>query len=411
MRRLRAAFGPVLLAGCTSLFVATALLATRPAPVHAAVTHDTGFRATVLGWSSWYGSYGMGSLGTAWCIDHGSRAPDPSYQYVRTDLPTVPADTRAAMAWTVGRWGSGAADRISHAAVMLVLHDLMGAAYPSGPLDVDALPIVGLAGFQGHEATVVARARAIKADALAHQRLRGTLRLTLDVRPLDAAGETTVRIALRDDAGRGAAHVGLLLDGAGAGWPTTVAITDGSGVATVAVRPTSPAPRFRARTIVPRLTVDAWQSSSTPAQRVVRPSVIPLLAEVGLAPPPTTTTAPTTTTSTTVPPTTTTSSTSTTSTTVPPPSTTSTTATPPTTTPPTTTPPTTTPPTAAPPPTVLGGPPSPPASPAPSLPRTGRDALTWVLYGTGLVLIGLALVQQGQPSAPRARRSAMRASS
>ena len=35
---------------------------------------------------------------------------------------------------------------------------------------------------------------------------------------------------------------------------------------------------------------------------------------------------------------------------------------------------------------------APPAPPLPTLPRTGLDAITWALYGLGLVLIGSTLV-------------------
>src|SRR5829696_1974450 len=47
----------------------------------AAVTPVSGFSATVAGWTSWYGAYGLADLGWAWCIDHGSAAPDPDFVY------------------------------------------------------------------------------------------------------------------------------------------------------------------------------------------------------------------------------------------------------------------------------------------------------------------------------------------
>src|SRR4051794_13460327 len=50
-----------------------------PPLVLAQVVHETGYEATVLGWTSWYGSYGMGELGSGWCIDHGISAPDAAY--------------------------------------------------------------------------------------------------------------------------------------------------------------------------------------------------------------------------------------------------------------------------------------------------------------------------------------------
>jgi hypothetical protein len=389
-----------LLAGLTSLIAATVLLAMRPAAVDAAVTHRYGYQATVLGFTSWYGSYEMGSLGTAWCIDHGIRSPDPVYRYVPADLSSVPLDTRSAMAWAVGRWGNGS-DRTTHAAVMLVLHDLMGASYPFGRLDVDRLTVAGLAGFEGHEAEVLARARQIKADGLAHRGLRGSLHLTLELAPVDPHGDTVARLTVRDDRGRGVPGILVVLDGPTAGLRATVVTTDAAGNASLTAHPTTPTASVRARTIVPDLQLDAWRSASTPAQRVALPTVVGLVVQTALVPPPTTTTvAPTTTT---VPTTTTTTVAPTTTTTVAP---TTTTVAPTTTTESTTTttaaPATTT--TGMPPATVLGGPPTaptPPAAPAPALPRTGLDALTWALYGVGLVLIGIALVPRHPRSVGR----------
>ena len=66
---------------------------------------------------------------------------------------------------------------------MLVLHDLRGATYPFGRLDVDTLTPAQLAGFGGHEAEVIARARAIKADALAHAGRRAPLVLRVTLGP------------------------------------------------------------------------------------------------------------------------------------------------------------------------------------------------------------------------------------
>ena len=51
---------------------------------------------------------------------------------------------------------------------MLVMHNLRGAVYPAGRLDVHSLTVAQMAGFGGHEAEVIAQARAIKADAVSH---------------------------------------------------------------------------------------------------------------------------------------------------------------------------------------------------------------------------------------------------
>ena len=363
-----------LLAGCTSLVAATALLVAGPGPADAAVTRQHGYQATVLGFTSWYGSYGMGPLGLAWCIDHGIRAPDPVLRYVSADIAAVPLETRTAMAWVVGRWGNGN-DRTTHAALMLVLHDLMGANYPRGRLDVDHLTPTELAGFEGREAEVLARARLMKADGIAHRGLRGALYLTLQLAPVDAHGDTVVRLTVRDDAGQAVPGVLIVLDGPGAGLHTTEVTTDASGNASVRARPSTAARRVRAQTIVPVLDLDVWRASSTAAQRVTRSVVVGLVADAPITTltPATTTTTPTTTT--TVPA-------STTTTTALPTTTTSTTTSPPSST-------TTMPTTTAPPVAGLG---EPPAPPLPTLPRTGLDAITWALYGLGLALIGSTLV-------------------
>ena len=129
-----------------------------PAPAGAVVQQVSGYRATVLGWTSWYGSYGLGAEGTAWCIDHGIRAPDPALRYVPTTLTGVPVSTQTAMAWAFGRYGPGA-DRATSAALMLVGHDLMGARYPYGRMDVGALTDRSIAGFGADGPAVLAQAR------------------------------------------------------------------------------------------------------------------------------------------------------------------------------------------------------------------------------------------------------------
>ncbi|HVF32875.1 MAG TPA: hypothetical protein VM933_07560, partial [Acidimicrobiales bacterium] len=145
-----------------------------PGAAGAAVVTGQGFDAVVDGHRSWYGSYLLGDLGEVWCVDHGIRAPDADLGYEPTGLDDRAPETRRAVAWAVGRHGPGA-DRVGAAALMLALHDLMGAAYPSGPLSVDGLEPSSLAGFEGREGEVLDRARRIRADAVAHAGLVGPL--------------------------------------------------------------------------------------------------------------------------------------------------------------------------------------------------------------------------------------------
>ena len=400
MSRLRSpSVSRTLLAGIACLVAATAIGGLHPPPAAAAVTHHRGYRATVLGFSSWYGSYGMGPLGLAWCIDHGLSAPDPAYHYLPTALTNIPVETRTAMAWAVGRWGNGT-DRITHAALMLVLHDLMGATYPYGPLEVDNLSVAGMAGFEGHERDVLNRARDIKADALLHRSLRGSLHLTLTLTPLTNHGDSVARLTVRDDHHRGVPGVVILLDGPGAGLPVSAVRTNAAGEATVDVHPTMTSAPVRAAALVPSLQLDAWRSSSTPAQRVVRPSLVSLTAQAAMPSPlppattTTTTTPATTTTTTTLPATTTTTLPATTTTTLPA-TTTTTTTTPATTTTTTTLPATTTTTTTTPSAIVRGSTTTPPPS---ALPRTGLDSATQALYAVGIALIGSALTVNSKQS-------------
>jgi hypothetical protein len=375
--RHRAAAGAVLLA------LAVALLVAGPRPAAAVVMPLDGYRATVLGFTSWYGSYAMAGLGTAWCIDHGIHAPDPAFAYRPADLASVPERTRTAMAWAIGRHASGT-DRTRHAAVMLVLHDLMGARYPYGALDVDHLRPRDLAGFEGQEARVIELARLFKADGLWHAHLREPITLGLRIGPPDAAGAAAVTLTARDAIGQAVAGLQISLEpSAGSSLAKRSVTTTSDGTARTIARPVRLPLTVRANAIVPRLNLDAWAPTTRSAQRVARPRARPLTASASVAAPaPTTTTtaAPTTTsTTTTVPPTTTSTTTSTTL----PPATTS------------TTPPST------PPLTVLSTPPA-----VPSLPRTGVDSAGLVLLATGLLLLGTAALEArrqhvGGPAAMR----------
>lgn len=149
-----------------------------PSPASAAVEHGAGFSGTVDGYRSWYGSYRLGDAGEVWCVDHGIAAPDVVLGYEPTSLEDRAPETRRAVAWAVGRHGVGA-DRVTAAALMLVLHDLMGAVYPSGPLSVDRLTEADLMGFDGAAAEVLDRARRIKADAVSRAGLVGPLSMTV----------------------------------------------------------------------------------------------------------------------------------------------------------------------------------------------------------------------------------------
>lgn len=245
--------------------------------VAAEVVHGAGFRATVDGWDSWYGNYSMGSIGLAWCVDHGAAAPDPDLDYQLTDLPGVDTSTKTAMAWAAGTYGRSSS-RVDAAALMLVLHDLMGARYPSGQLDVDALSPARLSGFEGNEASVVSRAKAIKADAIGHSRLRGDLRLSVSttVTTLGRDGVATVRVV--DGQGLGVRGVRVSLAATGARLGATTLVTGTGGRATTAITPTAVDGALRASAVAPDLRLRALAPTAAPAQRVAQPATRSLAA-------------------------------------------------------------------------------------------------------------------------------------
>jgi hypothetical protein len=382
------------------LLAGAALLApaTRARPAMAAVVHRSGYEATVLGWTSWYGSYDMGPLGPGWCIDHGLRAPDPALGYRPTTAADLRPDTRAAMAWAVTKYGGGSPDQ--SVALMLVLHDLRGATYPFGRLDVDTLGPGELSGFAGHEAAVVASARAIKSDAVAHRSRRGPLELSVALTRNASVGVVTATLTDAVGHPQGGVRVQLDLTGAtldGPSWITTDAMGrararfhDAEGRVVVVAT---------ADAIDPSLA--AYAPTAAAAQRVAIPRRATVRATAAAAPPPTSTTSTSTSTSTSTTSTTTTSTTSTSTTSTSTTSTTSTTLLSSTTSPPTTTtllPTTTSPPTTS--TTLL--PTTAAAVRGPTeLPRTGAPTAAWALLGTGLVLLGGALVSlsAGRPPA------------
>jgi hypothetical protein len=242
-----------------------------PRAASAAVSHGAGFFAIVDGFRSWYGSYQLAGLGTAWCIDHGIPAPDAALAYVPTPLDDRAPETKRAVAWAVGEYGPSAdeGDRVSAAAVMLTLHDLMGATYPSGPLSLDTLTPDRMAGFEGEEAAVLDRARAIKSDAVAHAAFVPPL--SVDVATTVRPGTLTARV--HDQAGAGVPGVLVHPTVTGATLLTDVdATTDADGHVEWTFEPDPGPTTFSLSAELPNLDPDAYRPTRAPAQRIVRPS-------------------------------------------------------------------------------------------------------------------------------------------
>lgn len=356
---------------------------TTPAAL-ATVEHRDGYWATVLGWTSWYGSYGLGAQGWGWCIDHGSAAPDPAYGYVPVDIDAeTDGDAQAAMAWAAGR--TSPADALDAAAVMLVEHDLRRAVYPFGRLDLDTLRPDQLSGFGGAEATLLERARALKADALAHAHLRGPLQLELTAEPVPAGASGRLWAVLRD--AQGAPVAGAPVTGAATGATLTSpaeAVTGDDGLVTFAFAAGEGDVTFTASAWAPDPRPQILGSTTVPAQRIIRPTAIEVTAATGFTiPTTTTTTTSTTTTSTTTTTIPTTTTTSTTTTTIP--TTTTSTSTTSTTTVPTTTS------------TTIPATTTTTKPPTKTLPVTGSHSVPLALVGAGLLLLGTATVRLARP--------------
>ncbi len=251
----------------------------------AEVVHQQGYEATVLGWTSWYGSYSLAGLGQAWCIDHGLRAPDAA-------SATPPRARRRARHHAHGhglaRGHHGPApSRLDAAAIMLVLHDLVGAAYPGGRLDLRHLTPAQLAGFDGQEAALLDRARALEADALAHGNLVGPLRLRVRLPARLLPNERGAAVAqVSDQVGHPLGGVAVTFHGDLSGHSPTTVVTDGGGA------PRSPSPghssvvRVAVTATVPDLALHVFGPSGAPAQRVVVPAQLALRADASLAPVP-----------------------------------------------------------------------------------------------------------------------------
>ncbi|MDQ3574599.1 MAG: SpaA isopeptide-forming pilin-related protein, partial [Actinomycetota bacterium] len=250
-------------------------------PAGAAVVRVGGFSGTVHGHRGWFGSYDLAGIGTVWCVDHGIAAPDADHRYLPAELNQILPATRTAMAWTLGRHGHGP-DRVTAAALTLVLHDLMGAPYPAGRLDVARLSASDLTGFEGDEQAVLSRARAMKREALAHGHLRGPLTLSARadaVRP-ERPGVLVAR--LTDSAGAAVPGVELAATATGATLsPGSSTATDPRGEQRFTFVAAAGENRFHVSGVVPDLQLQSFVPSTRRAQRVATPGRVPVSA--GLA--------------------------------------------------------------------------------------------------------------------------------
>ena len=162
---------------------------------------------------------------------------------------------------------------------MLVLHDLMGARYPSGPLDVDAMTIDRLTGFDGVEADVVDRARAIKADAVAHAPFVAPFTLAASAGAVRAGAAGGLVIRLTDALDQPVPGVLVHVGATGAELDRSVEATTGEdGLLQFPLTAQEGDNRFVVTAEVPG-PLDAYGPTRRPAQRVARPSVDVVTAE------------------------------------------------------------------------------------------------------------------------------------
>ncbi len=239
-------------------------------PARAEVVHGTGYEATVLGWTSWYGSYSLAQVGEVWCIDHGLRAPDATLGYRPSAPPAIADSDRTAMAWVLGRYGTSPPP-VDAAAIMLVLHHLNGAVYPYGRLDVDRLAPAQLAGFGGAETAVLHRAQSMLADGRAHGALRGPLALSISMPSHVTSGSAvTASITLRDRVGHGVGGIAVHVHVEGGTSSTSTGTTGSDGSLRVRVTPAGGEVTLHAEATAPSLALEVFGPSGIPAQRVAR---------------------------------------------------------------------------------------------------------------------------------------------
>lgn len=276
----------VLVATCVVAAVLSSAREARDNPAAAAVTHRVGMKGTVLGWTSWYGSYGLGPLPFAWCVDHGTRAPDPELGYRPTPLLDVPPETRRAVSYAVTTYAS-TNDPLRSAALMLALHDLMGAVYPHGELDLEVMTTRDLAGFGGSESRLLQEARRILRDSLAVARRPWPAVLEIRAEPSAAGTQTTVTVRVLDGSRRPVAAVPVSIQSRGA-TPESLQVTTGEtgeARARFTTRPGRNSFEAVVRTVSEE--PEAYGPTVARAQRVVVPAPRVLRATTSFdAPPP-----------------------------------------------------------------------------------------------------------------------------
>ncbi len=238
----------------------------------AAVRTSTGMRGTVLGRTAWYGLYLIPGVGPALCLDADKAAPDTDFNY--RPGQTITGTLGAQLAYAARVYGS-TSDIVTAVAAKLVVHDLQGARYPYGELDVFRLQTSQLAGFGGREASIVTRARQVMNDVLTNYRI-GPYRLTARTpSTLDDSNRVPVTISLLDGRGRPFANTRVTLTATNTTVRTIVVTTDSRGQATATFTATDTGQQVRitASTVLPSPTPTVYWPTRPDmvnrAQRVV----------------------------------------------------------------------------------------------------------------------------------------------
>src|SRR5690606_25155862 len=147
------------------------------------------------------------------------------------------------------------------------------ARYPYGRMDVRSLTEASIAGFGADGPAVLARARAIRADAVGRSGLRAPWVLALTATPA-AAGRVTATVRLT----AGAAPVSgitVSIAASGVDGPAAAMLTTGAdGVASATFVATGGRYRLTATARVPDLVPQAFAPTAARAQRVVRAATV-----------------------------------------------------------------------------------------------------------------------------------------
>lgn len=279
-------------AGALLALLGVVMIALPIGPAQAVVRTAVGMRGTVLGRTAHYGTYFVPGVGNVLCLDASKIAPDSDYAY--KPGATIGGTLGAQLAYAASTYGN-TTDPVTAIAAKLVVHDLQGAVYPHGAMDVFRLQPNQLAGFGGREAAIVAKARAEMTDVLKNYRV-APYRLTLaSPTTLDENNRVPITATLLDGRGRTLAGFRVTLTGSNTTVATITVTTNSTGKASATFTAANPDNQVRisARAVLPSATpivhVPTRPDVVSRAQRVIFGGTTAVTAARTVAPAPDTT--------------------------------------------------------------------------------------------------------------------------